>query len=196
MEKLLKKFGIESLQSKVSKILTGEFDKELFIIENWRVANCKIRTVIDIKSPLSSKNQKTRDFSENLGRENRALVAHQLVLLNLIGKASHDKTCKNLIRFKPDPISIEAGERYFTQCLEMIRSSNSYLLRHIWKIDKNLGLKLSTRSLRRLISEIIHDLNIGSTSLNLKRKWLQAPAPKCRSLTIPSLSSRVISSMW
>jgi hypothetical protein len=112
----------------------------------------------------------TKDFSEKLSKENKSLVQHQLTLLRTIGVASHDSTIKNLIRFKPNKLSKIESEKYFNLALTMIRSSNSYLLKHIWKMDKNLGLKLSTRKLRRLMKEIIKDLDIGSNALNLKRK--------------------------
>lgn len=86
--------------------------------------------------------------------------------------------------------------KYFEEAHRVIRTSNAYLLRHIWKIEKHYGSQFSVRKINQLMYNILYKLNKGDNSIYLKRKWLQAPAPKCRSLSIPGLTDRIIASMW
>ena len=181
----------------------------------WTVPNCaslklekytwhSILSPFGILKKLRGINTSTYKFNKDL---NISLIKLQLSLISKIGTniSMHykkDKFGNNLetiefITYLTSPKWKQSlNNDYFKIAHRILRTSNGYLLRHIWKIEKHYGGKFSKRKIQSLIKEIIHKLYIGDSSISLKRKWLQAPSPKCRSLSIPGLADRIIASMW
>ena len=182
----------------------------IILVKAWRVPNCitmKIKSDgwNSILSPFGilKKQRKilaTRNkFNKNL---NESLFALQVNLCSKLGEIRELVKDENSEEIKSLKIEIQSkwgkqdDNNYFLEAHRILRTSNAYLLRHIWKIEKHYGSQFSSRKINQLIYSILNKLNNGDNSIYLKRKWLQAPAPKCRSLSIPGLTDRIIASMW
>jgi len=132
----------------------------------------------------------------SVNKKNNLYLAHcQKILIKHIGSYSqngvfirnHSIVNKNFRR-------INYG--YFSFARWMINNNPSYLVKHMLKLDSKLGRNRNLKDIRHLMKEVYKKTLKGSLKIEFKRKWLQAPAPKCRSLTIPSVVDRIISSMW
>lgn len=182
----------------------------IIIVQAWRVPNCitmKIKSDgwNSYLSPFGIlKKQRKIEASRNKFNKNlnESLFALQVNLCSKLGEIKELVTDENSEEIKNLKVEIESkwGKRndnkYFEEAHRIIRTSNAYLLRHIWKIEKHYGSQFSVRKINQLMYSILVKLNNGDNSIYLKRKWLQAPAPKCRSLSIPGLTDRIIASMW
>lgn len=139
------------------------------------------------------------DFNKNL---NGSLFNLQVNLCSKLGEIKEIKNKgdseipKSIMLYVSNKWGTVTDNSYFSESHRIVRHSNAYLLRHIWKIEKHYATEFTERKMNRLIHSIVYKLNIGDNKIDQKRKWLQAPAPKCRSLSIPSLTDRVIASMW
>lgn len=122
---------------------------------------------------------------------NKSLLMYQIMMLRTIADV---KKHNGIYWFRP--LQYPDNAKYWKMGHSLIRNSDGFLIRHIQKVDGNTGNTMTSRKLQFLLNDVVLKLNTGSWDLGLRRKWIQAPAPKPRSLTIPSVSARIISSMW
>jgi len=143
--------------------------------------------------------KKERDISFSLSKENisnNLLLWHdQKMLINSIGKVIYSDNSKCVAYIKKHNNHVE-NKVFWSLAREIMLRNESYMIRHFLKLDIKLFRERKISEIRKIIIEARHKILSGSLKIELKRKWLQAPAPKCRSLTIPSIVDRLIASMW
>jgi len=184
--------------------------KQVIKVNKWIIPNCnsikfKSEGFHDLlcKFGLMKKKRSLEVTRIALNKNlNESLFHLQINLCSKLGNIIRIEVDENSEETKSIILEVESkwnkksDNNYFKEAFRIIRRSNAYLLRHIWKTNKHYGIELSERKMNHLIGTILHKLNTGDNRVNLQRKWLQAPAPKCRSLSIPSLADRILASMW
>jgi len=163
----------------VSKFKIFNYNYHTYLWDRWGIAK-KLRTLFFEPSLLNRKN-------------NKYLMHCQKLLIKHIGFIDNNKY---YVRDHNTSRRINWG--YWIVARKIILLNKSFLVKHILKSNSKLGREFKVASLRQLISSIYR--KVGNSKLSLKlpmrRKWIQAPAPKCRSLTIPVMLDRIIGSMW
>jgi len=158
------------------KILNYKYDKFLSELGIFK----KIRKLFFVESQLNVKN-------------NKYLKHCQKLLIKQIGFCSNSKY---YVRNHFTSRRINWG--FWVVARKIILFNKSYLIKHLLKSNSKLNRDQKVSSLRELIHGIYVKVGNARKSLiiPMRRKWIQAPAPKCRSLTIPRLVDRIIASMW
>ena len=119
------------------------------------------------------------------------------MLIKCIGSIESVSHSKVTARFSTDRDSLRwSTNRFFMIALEVMSRNKAYMVRHVIKILPKFSRTMSVSSIREIMCSALERIRGCRWKMVLRRKWIQAPAPKCRSLTIPSVVDRVVASMW
>jgi len=166
----------------------------------WRLPNIKSISIVSwtyhqFLSTLGiSKKERILDIRRSkLNVKHNLLLAHDhRLLIKSIGVINKDNSgfINNHWNSK------YVNNKFFILAREIMLRNHSFMVRHIHRLDLKFARERKISELRFIIKAAQVKIRKGSLSIPMRRKWLQAPAPKCRSLTIPNKVDRLIASMW
>jgi len=169
-------------------------------LKYWRLPNIRSINIVSwtyhqFLSTLGiSKKERQLDIkSSKLNIQHNLLLRHDhRLLINSIG--SIDRSRSGYIKSHWN--SKYVNNKFFELAREIMLRNKSFMVRHIHRLDLKFARERKVSELRYIIKAAQSKIRKGSLSIPMRRKWLQAPAPKCRSLTIPNKVDRLIASMW